>query len=169
MKRVFNRTYLTLLAAFVMISAYGCAGSWHDVDQGFIKTSGVMIEAEDGSFLLRSGKLFKPPFQSKGTYWAEKPPTALSYKAECNGCRNVRVIVPGRKNALYGVLRLDKVAVGSSGPGSVSYYIKIGPQYIKEATDGNVTVLYEKVKNDTRGWQTGWVLWLSDMPLGYTE
>lgn len=108
-------------------------------------------------------------------------------------CAKVKVTVPGKKKPLYGYLNFSKMHPTATGPGSRSYLIEIPERYIDEASGGRVSVVYEWVSASMRtpastsrsrkmsflgalavqsapsqstnnNKQTGWVLWLSDVP-----
>lgn len=53
--------YLIIISAIVMFS---CSPVQQIVPLGVINTEGVIITAEDGSFMLRSGDKWTPPYQN---------------------------------------------------------------------------------------------------------
>lgn len=158
------------LTAFTLLTAACATGPYmNPVSEGVVKTEGVTIRSEDGSFSLQSGERFTPPFQFPKYHTGANPPTSENFN-ECT-CRKVRVKVPGRDQELYGLLRLSMMFANAHGPGSRSYLIEIPQSYINEARNGNISVVYEKVplKGSEWRWQTGWTLWLSDLPMNYRE
>ena len=143
---------------------------WSPVPYGMIKTEGVVIESdtEREKFVLRSGERFAPPFDvpfAWGSWTGLALPDAGTYRQCGGGCRKVRVTVPGRSDKLYGLLYFSQMHPAARGPGTRSYLIQIPQNYVDEARDGRVSVIYETVSHRfPSNSQTGWILWLSDMP-----
>ena len=187
-----------LLAVALAIFTTACARApapapepWRPVSFGMVKTEGVIIEAEKGDFVLRSGERFETPFDD-GAAWITWPsltegkaftaadsdcdsrckklrlkgamPTATAYRGCDSKCRKVRVTVPGESDKLYGILHFARMHPDTRGPGTRSYLIEIPRRYVDEARDGRVSVVYETVTRVDNKTQTGWTLWLSDMP-----
>jgi hypothetical protein len=140
---------------------------WRPVPFGMIKTEGVTIEAEKGDFVLRSGERFETPFDDAAGWasWGSGDlPTATAYSSCDDKCRKVRVTVPGQTNKLYGILHFARMHPDTRGPGTRSYLDQVPQRYVDEARDGRVSVVYETVTRSDNETQSGWTLWLSDMP-----
>lgn len=161
------------------VSSVGASGSYKPVPYGKIVTGGVEIAAEDGSFVLRSGKVWTPPFQNAplGPVNASNENMINLYKIALasGGAKKVMVKVPYQPDPLYGVLLLSSVYRESSSAVTRSYQISIPKSYVDAAQNGKVSVLYEYY--DMGGVAVGgmigpkrgaapktWVLWLSDIP-----
>lgn len=169
-----------LLAVFAVIpSLTGCASvgaDWAPVTSAMIATPGVKIAAEDGSFVLEAGKEFVPPIQTAAWCYVlhgVNLTTANHAKAVAEpGCnaRKVRVTVPGKKEPLYGLLVMSKVNPCLSHEiASRSYRIAVPQEYVQQAADGRVSVVYEwgecKRSQGEMIKMGTWALWLSDRPL----
>jgi hypothetical protein len=160
--------FLVLMILFIFNSC-SVSNAWTSVPYGKITTDGVEIIAEDGSFALRSGEVWTPPFQVPSGFYALNIKNAdminLYATALGLGARKVRVKVPYQSEPLYGVLALLPVHSSSTSPVTRSYQISIPKSYVDAAQNGKVSVLYEyyEVPNSEFMNKT-WILWLSDIP-----
>lgn len=143
-----------------------------NISQGLIATKGVTIQAANGSFVLESGQSFRPPFQVDGyNLWytsqgqVNRPAdlTGRAINALEIGAERVIVTTPYLDKPLFGVLLLSKVSSKATGPGSRSYYIEVPESYVKEATGGRTSVVYERVQVEGGGEWFNWALWMSDV------
>ena len=100
--------YLIALIGFILSS---CVSALYvPVSTGNIATEGVEIRAEDGSFTLKSGERWTPPFQNNfNNYSSYGIPNTNDYSlALQRGAKRVRLKVPYQSEELYGVLALHK-------------------------------------------------------------
>jgi len=147
---------------------------YKSVPFGKIITNGVEITAEDGTFVLRSGEVWTPPFQNLTPGYGINTPNAdmvnLYQAAFATGAKRVKVKVPYQDEPLYGVLMLSKIYPQGNSAVTRSYQISIPESYVDAAQNGKISVLYEYY--DTGDYDSNgnpivpktWVLWLSDMP-----
>ena len=170
-----NRRWL--IAACLSFSS--CVGSIFDtlrvVETGQLATTGARIEAEDGSFVIESGKSFTSPFSchTPGVHNLPKGLADRYGESLAAGARKVRVFVPGREAPLFGVLALERIPGNSIGPGAESYLISIPDEYVAAAERGQVSVVFESVdvlvhnlfRDTNRPYGWSWALWLSVRPL----
>jgi hypothetical protein len=150
-----------------------------------ILNEGVMIEAADGKWELPAGEPVAPPFVGRWPGGAAMPATGElleKYGAFLSaGAVRCRVVVPGRKKPLYGVLALLPVFENSkSSSARRTYRISIPAERIEQALGGHVSVVYEPypysyqaIAKDKEGREfyadqmaeaASWVLWISDAP-----
>ena len=155
---------LSLCIAITLLA--GCASN--PIPEGKLKTPGVSIAAEDNSFVIKSGEVFTPPFEvetfSKVGKWdfnnlVEKWDEALKL-----GAKRVRITVPSQPEPLYGVLLLGTAAPGAKVAAARSYLLQVPQNYVDEAQDGKISVIYEQAPyKEGQQWFT-WALWISDRP-----
>jgi hypothetical protein len=151
-----------------------------------IDTPGVTItvSTELGESVFVAGQTYSTystPFSSSRSYYlglhAEDANVVSMYSVALNsmGARKIMISYPGRDKPLYGVLLLCDIYPGSTGPASRSYQIQVPQQYVDAASNGRVSVVYEKLNSPQNGKRDSggkiistksWVLWLSDMPFG---
>lgn len=170
---------LNFLVAVVLVALAGCSRNYtvqqRPITNGRVGTDGMVIAAEDGSFLLKHGEEFAPPFQnSLFEEGASYPPlfilgksdvVNMSEKALDRGAKPVRIHSPRLDEPLYGVLFLSSATSTSYGPASRSYLIRVPDEYIDNARDGQISVVYEKSGYKYGNWDVkvpAWVLWMSD-------
>ena len=166
----------------LLVFTIGCAGSSYsrtnflvpvvNISQGTVATEGLTIQAADGSFTLESGQSFRPPFQVDGyNLWATTQQqqsrtadlTGRALNALEIGAERVIVTTPYLDKPLFGVLLLSKVPTKATGPGARSYYIQVPESYVKEATGGRTSVVYERVQIEGGSEWFNWALWMSDV------
>jgi hypothetical protein len=160
---------LVLSLALLVVWMLGCVTfptKLRPVDYGVLATPQSEISAEDGSFTIKSGERFTPPFQVDMWNKPIKPAQIVSEWRTALQLGAKRVRVKTGRNVLYGVLLLNYHTESVRGPGSYNYRIEIPEKFIKEAYGGNVSVCYEMVEWEKPGapnqkWFS-WVLWLSD-------
>jgi hypothetical protein len=173
----FVSTHL-LLWPLIFLSAvlqYGCGPSGISVREVFLSTPHCVIEAEDGSFTIETGKPMPPPFdietfaESETDDWNGSTLVEKFKEALDLGARRVRVKAQGLEQPYYGVLVLSKIRKDAFGPASRSFNIEIPEEYFRQATGGRVSVVYETVEYGKKGSESeswyAWILWLSDRPL----
>ncbi|HLV23726.1 MAG TPA: hypothetical protein VKY36_02965 [Moheibacter sp.] len=165
MKSIQLKSLIMCGLAFVLFS---CGAKLVPVNYGNITTQGVVIKAEDGSFVLTSGDTWTPPFQSSmkdpddHTVLGSKITTRYDFAMELDA-KKVKVKTPYMEKELYGVLMLNKAIEGCKSPVTRSYQISIPEEYVQKALNGQVSVLYEYYDCGKRTAQS-WILWLSDVP-----
>jgi hypothetical protein len=169
-----------LLVAQVLFGI-ACAGSSYsrmdylrpvtNVSQGILAAKGVSIQAADGSFVIEAGQSFRPPFQVDSyNLWAvtqeqSDRPADLAGRALNAleiGAERVIVTTPYLDKPLFGVLLLSKVSTKATGAGARSYYIQVPESYVREATGGRTSVVYERIQTERGEW-FNWALWMSDV------
>ena len=154
-----------------------------DVTQGRLDNQGVRIVAEDGSFELKGGQDFTPPFQldlwSRNSPKFEKAVESVglvnSYSEALEaGAKRVRFYTDDNPAPLYGIIAFNSMSPDSIGPGAKSYFVQVSADTLSSARAGTTVVAYEfvdwrhvvTVGNPARvGKWYGWVLWLSSRPL----
>lgn len=143
-----------------------------NVSQGLVATKGVTIQAANGSFVLESGQSFRPPFQVDGyNLWytsqgqVNRPAdlTGRAMNALEIGAERVIITTPYLDKPLFGVLLLSKVSAKATGPGSRSYYVEIPEMYVREATGGRTSYVYERIQVEGGYEWFNWALWMSDV------
>jgi hypothetical protein len=154
------------VALIALLLIVGCAPD--RIPEGKLKTPGVTITAEDNSFVIKSGEIFTPPFEvntfSEIGKWdfnnlVEKWDEALKL-----GAKRVRITVPSQQEPLYGVLLLGTAAPGQHVAADRSYLLEVPQNYVDEAQDGKISVIYEQAPyKEGQQWFT-WALWMSDRP-----
>lgn len=155
--------YLLFFVTLTMLSS--CSSLSVNVPLGKITTDGVTIRAEDGTFNLKSGDIWTPPFQNNlsSELNSKKDLTNFHSKAMELGAKKVRVKVPYQSEELYGILYLSQVSDKCSSATTRSYQITIPNNFVIAAKNGRVSVLYEYYSCGRKQPKT-WILWLSDMP-----
>jgi hypothetical protein len=78
------------------------------------------------------------------------------------GAERVIVTTPYLDKPLFGVLLLSKVSTKATGAGARSYYIQVPESYVREATGGRTSVVYERIQTERGEW-FNWALWMSDV------
>lgn len=171
----------SIIASFLLVlfvfTITGCGSSYQphtriavkEIPVGKITTDGLVIKAENGSFVLEKGT-FDPPFQldtynAKLGQWNKDNIKDNVLGALEMGAEKVKVKVPGYDEEFYGVLALSKVdAMRAEGPASRSYLLSVPDTYAANAQGGRTSVVYEP--HSLGGGQSwfSWVLWLSDVP-----
>jgi hypothetical protein len=192
-----EKIILWFIAAIVLSSLSGCGTWWaarKEVPVGEVAPEGPTIKAADGSFVLRPGESFEPPFVSdfrifivemdgEKTYYrnqyGEGGLDFTSYQSETLsqlaseglqfGGRRVLIEDPSLEKPLYGVLVLsDLFGTAKDSPATRSYYIQIPKQKMKQARGGRASVVYEYYTAASQlggEWRAAsWILWMSDVP-----
>jgi hypothetical protein len=153
-----------------------------EVTQGHLDNQGVRIVADDGSFELKGGQDFTPPFQLD--LWSRNSPKFVkavdslglvsSYSEALEvGAKRVRFYTDNNPASLYGIIAFNSMSTVSIGPGAKSYFVQVSPDTIASARAGTTVVSYEFVdwRRQVTGYAPdqgkwyGWVLWLSNRPL----
>lgn len=184
--RSFRNLFLTIVGscAFLLL-AVGSATAPRDrtdysmvpVKTGTLENKDIRIVAADNSFEFKGGQDFNVPFQSdiwNSTKGLEAGKLVEQYDIALSlGAKKVLVYVQGREQPLYGVLVLSPIYAAAYGPGARSYLLSFPAEKIKSASNGNISVMYEKV-SWRKSWIDGrtsdhnwfsWILWLSNSPL----
>lgn len=163
------RSCLILLTTLLV----GCGQTiYKPAPGGLIAPEGAVIRAEDGSFELAAGTPFSPPFQMKCAGSDKEVKTGKINVANVDewiqgGARRVRVALPGREEALFGVLALCQLEQGAIGAAAEAVRIQIGAEEREAVEHGLIVALAEKVSHNRPGfdaWRLGWVLFLHDRP-----
>src|SRR5690606_10203828 len=151
---------------FLLVS---CGVKLTTVKFGKISTPDVTITAEDGTFVLKSGDNWNPPFYAMSEYnflqvqqleINKDITTQYDFAIEELGAKKVRVKTPYSDKELYGVILFNKVAEKCKVPVTRSYQIVVPEDYVQQAMNGQVSVLYEYYDCSGFSLKT-WVLWLS--------
>lgn len=154
----------TLLLAFMFFS---CGSKLIPIKYGNITTPGVVITADDGSFKLVNGETWTPPFYtiadpSDMEHINNKTTSKYNFALEMHA-KKVKVKTPYLDKELYGVLMFNRAIKGCESPATRSYQISIPEQYVIQAQNGQVSVLYEYYDCGKLNAKS-WILWLSDVP-----
>lgn len=167
--------YFTLVFLALLLFS-GCSTTTYtkNISKGVIENNVTVITADNGSFRLQGE--FQAPFKSTAHYHSlniggEKLIKGY-HRALGFGAKHVRIKVPSREEELYGVLALDDIDGRGYGPGVASYKIIIPEPYIKAASGGKISVVYEyyNIKDDalfdnSNIKKYSWILWISDEDL----
>lgn len=181
--RAWRGTFAALAFGVAILAGLGCAsGPVANTDMtprpialGTLVNDDLTIVANDGSFTLQGGRQFKTPFATS-TLWS----TSLTSQslleaypqARAWGAQPVKIKQAGRQD-LYGLLLFNNAIGAAFGSGSQSYYVRIAPEKLDNARNGNTAVSYE-LMDYTRAWTDGtsdkqvqysWVLWISSTPI----
>ena len=151
----------------ILVLACGCAPAWETVPTGEIQTEGVSIEASDGSFSLKTGERFRPPFFTRDCV-VKASPENFELAREW-GARSVKVHVPGRDKPLHGLLAFCKVHPEATGPATRLYQIQVPASSVEKTSGGRVYVVFEETNkggefDDGFHHFDAWQLWLSEVP-----
>ncbi|HIC43331.1 MAG TPA: hypothetical protein EYO73_03280 [Sulfurimonas sp.] len=159
--------------SFAIFLLSGCCTTTYtrDINKGLIQNSEIISTAVDKSFRYEGEST--PPFHSSTPYnslqMTDKDLLKAYQNALHHGAKHVRVKVPGKEEALYGVLALDKADKDGVGPGTQSYKVVVPKPYIDAAKKENISVVYEyyKLKNDSfidvsDIKERSCILWISD-------
>ncbi len=135
------------------------------------RVPGGVVPTTPGVFMRGDGILVEPTkpfvpstFLDVWRYDDDLKMTELYRQWEARGASRVAITVPGRTTTLYGLISFHRLPASAEGPGSRSYSLNIPDQYIRDASDGRISVVYELVKTDSGKRYFGWVLWMSDRP-----
>ncbi|MDH5256849.1 MAG: hypothetical protein OEX07_02540 [Gammaproteobacteria bacterium] len=165
-----SNIFLSIVVLGMFLLA-GCAAQNKVITKAQLATLKVTIKAEDSSFTINSGEVFKPPFSSRtGDFALQNKNVNIidlyDVAIEKYGAKKVKVSVEreGISSEFHGILLFSYVFDDGFGPGSRSYQIKIPKMYLDAARGGKVSVVYETYPR--KGLKTGksWVLWISDFP-----
>jgi hypothetical protein len=160
---------------------------WKRVATGLIQTEGVVIESMESRqpFTLVSGKVFTNPIASDASI-QESPSLIQEWKAQVAKGDGTRIKITYHGQVKYGVLALNQVPAHWNTPGSRSYLIQFQESSWAEASNGNISVVFERANPGSATapfpapnhspsvdaqiekyyhspW-LGWVLWISDRP-----
>jgi hypothetical protein len=116
---------------------------------------------------LANGAVFKPTTYAPALQFL--PNAQYTNSANINAWKKiskpVRVRVPGRSDALYGLISFHELPPATTGPATRSYPITVPQSYVDAATNGRVSIVYETVPTLERNFRFfGWALLLSDRP-----
>lgn len=164
-----RRGIVNLLVLLVTVGlVYSCGSvKMQPINYGNITTEGVQIRAVDGSFNLSDNGTWTPPFQCDGklddVVDVGNNVTRSYEHALKLGAQKVRVKTPFLDQELYGVLALNGAAEECKSPVTRSYQIAVPEEYVQQALNGQVSVLFEYY-NCHKVNIKSWILWLSDVP-----
>ena len=136
------------------------------MNQGEVYTPGLIITAEDGSFVLKSGEAFKTPFHNE--LYSNESNKLIDDLPELIGskkARLVRVSMPGLKEPLYGAMMFPAFHKGAKGPATRLLGIDVPQKYVDAATNAKISAVFERVILENGQLDYAWILWLSDHPL----
>lgn len=134
------------------------------VARGEVRSPGVIIQALDGSFEMRAGEMWSPPFDQGADCVLQ--PSADPGPGLRSGAKQVSVQVPGREQPLYGLLSLCGAPPGATGPATRVYQIEVPQAYVDATEGGRVSVVFEPHQAAyDYGTPMAWILWLSQYPL----
>jgi hypothetical protein len=173
--------FLFLLSGTIVLHSWGCMAV-HYPPVGKLDAPGVVITAEDQSFEIKAGELFKTPFHLKNgrpqNTWGTSPdclavptlnPPGARFALKRHlriGAKRVRIRYPGVAEPLYGVLAFCGVWA-HDGAATRSYLLRITPEDVAATRDGAMRVMFEStnfVTHSTTGRTLAWVLWMSRIP-----
>lgn len=181
--RAWRGTFAALAFGVAILAGLGCASgpvvntnmTPRPIALGTLVNPDLTIVATDGSFTLEGGRQFNTPFATS-TLW-DTSLTSQSLleaypQARAWGARPVTIKQAGRPD-LHGLLLFNNGIAAAFGSGSQSYYVRIAPEKLDNARNGNTAVSYE-LMDFTRTWTDGsndkqvqysWVLWISATPI----
>src|SRR3954463_7124224 len=157
---------ITFVSLFALALLLGCAPE--RIPEGKLKTPGVTITGQDDNFTIKSGDVFTPTFVvdtfPKYGKWDFNNLVEKWDEALAMGAKRVRIAVPSQEEPLYGVLLLGTVAPNVKVAAARSYLLEVPQNYVDEAQDGKISVIYEQAPyKEGQVWFT-WALWMSDRP-----
>lgn len=181
--RAWRGTLAALAFGVAVLAGLGCASvptpntdmTPRPIAVGTLVNPELTIVAGDGSFTLRGGQQFNTPFATSALWGTSLTGQALleAYpQARGWGARPVKVKQAGRPD-LHGLLLFNNGIAAAFGSGSQSYYVRIAPEKLENARNGNTAVSYE-LMDFTQRWTDGstqkaaqysWVLWISATPI----
>jgi len=170
-KKLVKLNFYIIGVVFILFLV-SCGVKLTTVNFGKISTPDVTITAEDGTFILKSGDSWNPPFYAIPKYdflqvqqleINNDIATQYGFALEELNAKKVRVKTPYSNEELFGVILFNKVAEKCKVPVTRSYQITIPEEYVQQAMNGQVSVLYEYYDCSGFSLKT-WVLWLSDVP-----
>jgi hypothetical protein len=160
------RIALCVGALSAMPVVTGCGGGGMVTAAIVNTTPDVVVKGDD--FSLSPNKEAQIPFVlpvwESGSQGDDDMPSAYR-KWLTKGAQRVMVYTKGREQPYYGVISFHKIPSESTGPATRSFSLQVGANYLADATDGKVSVVFEIVPQRGGGKAYGWVLWLSDRPL----
>ncbi|MBA5628663.1 hypothetical protein [Moheibacter lacus] len=157
-----------IIGGFILTVFFSCGTNFTPINYGNITTPGVEITADDGSFYLTSENSWSPPFQStvSGVDDMEDINNRITSQYDFAmrfNAKKVKVKTPYLNKELFGVLMLNPAIDGCENTATRSYQIAIPEEYVHQALNGQVSVLYEYYDCGKLNAKT-WILWLSDVP-----
>lgn len=182
--RAWRGTFAALAFGVAILAGLGCASGGpvlntdmtpRPITLGTLVNPDLTIVAADGSFTLQGGNQFSTPFATSalwGTHLTSQSLLEAYPQARAWGAQPVKIKQTGRPD-LHGLLLFNNGIGAAFGSGSQSYYVRIAPEKLDNARNGNTAVSYE-LMDYTRRWTDGsndkqvqysWVLWISATPI----
>jgi hypothetical protein len=160
------RIALCVGALTTVPAAAGCGGGGMVTASVVNTTPDVVVKGEQFSLdPTKEAELpFVLPVWRAGSNGDDDMPSAYRKWLQ-KGAQRVTIYTKGREQPYYGVISFHKIPSSSTGPATRSFSLQVGAQYLADATDGKVSVVYEIVPQRGGGKAYAWVLWLSDRPL----
>lgn len=184
-----RQTHAVLFLLFVStLLLAGCSSvPMTAIKSGKLATQGTIIKAEDGSFTIRAGEIFTPPYQNS-QFYVQNPEGGYSFAGDVKsdfqasrkyifqrslvgqfdraleaGAKPVRISTPYYKDELYGLLFFGMGVGVNTDLASRSYMMQIPRKYVEKAINGRVSVVYEQQNTGLKlGKVPTWIVWMSD-------
>lgn len=164
-----------ILIAFITFIAFtlaGCSGGHPTTVPKYasLTNANVIIEAIDGSWELKSGETFTPPFIKDIESYPTPRVRVVQKNISLYGAGNYPdyvqdVTVTVGKEKFHGKMLFTKVyEKAGSASAKRRWTVGIPESYLKIARSGNVAVLYQPYTYNRQDWAS-WVLWISNLPL----
>lgn len=180
-----------VLLLFLLVSSLLLAGCssvpMTVIKSGKLATQGTVIKAEDGSFTIKAGEIFTPPYQNS-QFYVQTPEGSFSFADDIKGdfqasrkyifrnslvgqfdraleagAKPVRITTPYYKDDLYGLLFLGMGVGENTDLASRSYMMQVPRKYVEKAINGRVSVVYEQQNTGLKiGRVPTWIVWMSD-------
>lgn len=157
------------------------------IPQGSLINSDLRIQSTGSSWdtpwQVNGGEDFATPFAVH--WWNGNGPSGLNTNtllekyqdAYANGARPVLIHIEGHEKPIHGLLVFNSAIGAAFGPARQSYYLQIPEDKLQQASNGNLTVAYERmswksewIRSDIgygsadKKWFS-WILWMSSTPL----
>lgn len=171
-----------VLLAFTLVATLssGCVHSYNVPTQGSLGSEGVVITAEDGSFTLKPGERFRPPFSGCPEVWKSSSMSDRILVAPAHwsswlerGAKRVRVSHPSVKEPLYGILAFCPVSEKGPSPVQRAYYVLVPDATVQKTEGGYMEVVFEPYDFESGVFESwggatvtvvAWALFLSRTP-----
>lgn len=142
----------------------GCI-SFSKIKTGTLKTTGITIKADDGSFTVKPNETFTVP--SATDVCGNNYVFGYDIESLKDGAAKVKIHFDDGSPFLFGKMLFCHRATGNS---TIAYttadhhIVQIPTKFIERARQGLNTKVYQKINNTEGNTGYGWVLWLSNKP-----